>query len=41
MATLTISEELMEVLESLKSENESYEDILWTLVEQVSEKDTE
>jgi predicted CopG family antitoxin len=37
MPTLEISSELMEILESLKSENESYEDLLWTLVEQVSE----
>jgi predicted CopG family antitoxin len=39
MPTLEISSELMEVLESLKSENESYEDLLWTLVEQVSDSE--
>jgi predicted CopG family antitoxin len=39
MPTLEVSNELMEILESLKSENESYEDLLWTLVEQVSDKE--
>jgi predicted CopG family antitoxin len=41
MATLTVSDELMEVLESMKSENESYEDVIWTLVNQVSDTDSE
>lgn len=39
MVALEISEELKEVLDSLKEDNQTYEDILWGLVNQFSDSE--